>query len=214
MIDSMMPSATFKAADKTSGLDPTFFSRSRPEIRKSIQESMKAMTKIVEDWDLPTWPNPDNGASLPQKAVKNRQDTLSNGGMIGMDCAETSEQMMTGIGTPTDKAHVPEVKGPPPTILIRCQRYIPMHESRGADLSPIDLARDQEQLGWEEYPYYLVRVVMDLPSAHHFNLFSGPNVCFIHNFGRGTWILTYFQLMETTSKIAQACEMLEKGVLD
>lgn len=83
----------------------------------------------------------------------------------------------------------PAGTAPPPAMMLRARDHTaPPGEAK---LSHVDLARDDELLGWAQYPYDFIRESHTIPGAH-FSVFRAQH------------------LPELTQKIKDACDMLDR----
>lgn len=67
-------------------------------------------------------------------------------------------------------------KKAPPTVLIRAADSVPVPAESNLRAF-VDLTREREKLGWEDYPALNVTSVIDVQDVHHFNMFSLERVC-------------------------------------
>ncbi|EEH35027.2 hypothetical protein PAAG_06074 [Paracoccidioides lutzii Pb01] len=83
----------------------------------------------------------------------------------------------------------------PKTILLRCDDYVPVSRPDMPDaVCRVDVVREFPALGWEKYLNDFAPVVWSIP-GHHFNIFTDDHIDAV------------------SSRIKQACKMLERGSL-
>ncbi|KFH45346.1 Polyketide synthase-like protein [Hapsidospora chrysogenum ATCC 11550] len=62
---------------------------------------------------------------------------------------------------------------PPPAILLKATDYV---LGQGQELAAVvDVARQTERLGWDDYEHKFIRMVLSIP-GHHFNIFDDDKV--------------------------------------
>ncbi|CAH0021011.1 unnamed protein product [Clonostachys rhizophaga] len=76
---------------------------------------------------------------------------------------------------------------PPPAILLKASDYV---LGQGDEVATVDIARQTQRLGWDEYEHKFIRIVLNI-AGHHFNIFAEDKV------------------QELTRKVMMACTMLE-----
>lgn len=168
MLDSIYPGALKEERQDVVPHRPTLRHLCKPEIRMLVANQMKTSSKLVEKWVMPSW----SYGSISRKGSifppSNPPETSNNGFVSSNDIDEDKIQPQIQLFS-----HFPL---PPPTILLRCEEFVPIQDLGNKHvISKVDVARQKELLGWEDYKYNLILSVLDLP-GNHFDIFSDAHV--------------------------------------
>lgn len=149
------------------------------ETEKLARRAIRAAGEMIGRWELPTW-DWDEDRDKPGQVKthqQHRQHQTEQGAQRSTDGASSS---LGGV------PRLPQV--PPPTLLLKADESSP---TRSPDeISPVDLHRDDECLGWDQYhPGFVARVIR--LEGNHFDIFS------------------WDRLTATTDKIKDACRLLD-----
>jgi pimeloyl-ACP methyl ester carboxylesterase len=167
MVDSIFPGA-LKSRQEDVVPHPLIMSTfCKPEIRMLVANMMKTSAKMVEQWIMPSWtghatsrrrwnsPLPDSNSSTDSEFMSDNEDN----GDLSLTIPPTFGNSVS-----------------PPTILLRCEEFVPVPScGRENAISRVDVARERDFLGWEEYEYDIIYAVLKIP-GHHFNVFSEHHV--------------------------------------
>ncbi|KAK2734150.1 hypothetical protein FQN57_001865 [Myotisia sp. PD_48] len=184
MIDSVFPHAVSTLDKPVVSHQLKFGAYSKPETQRLALNCMDQTIAMVKVWIPPTW----NGCSEPEKyaARLKSESTLF----------ETVQRKYGSFGnTSASEGYsvvpIENLPPPPQTVLLRCNEYVPVPEG---SVCRVDLVRDQEELGWNQYKYDFITAVLDIP-GNHFNIFDD----------------TF--LDDLTARVKLACRMLERSNL-
>ena len=217
MVDSICPRAMQGQADNIVSHKPIFPDRCKPEMRILVSAMLKASSRMVDQWKMPSWGSRDppvlstgrrisfagqvdelespllrfqrNGSNEPlldhsrYEAKNSHSRRFSDPSQIpsffvsgGLNPSNSASAITITTDTNKITAHSSSTSHPPPTVLLRCQDYVPVPKSANPyAVSRVDVAREDPFLGWEQYHPELIQAVIPI-SGHHFNLFSERNV--------------------------------------
>lgn len=240
MIDSIYPNAPKYQAENIVPHSLFTSSRCKPEISFLISNQLKASARMVEDWKMPSWssrryPTFTSRSWTGIAAMDGFKEDPSMAGSVtsygsassfssSQDRSRGSSTTAFAVYSDDDIDDKLESKlliknsdspSPPPTILLRCNEYVPVSKSKtpGA-VSRVDIARDCRTLGWDEYNPDLVQYVLDIP-GHHFNVFTEENVSPPPQQGavmisRVHRLILGLKIKTTGTRIKEACDILER----
>ncbi|EAS27292.3 uncharacterized protein CIMG_09897 [Coccidioides immitis RS] len=185
MIDSINP---LNAAIQSANVAPhqvEYDEHTRPETRELVSNCMKMAVAMSSDWIPPVWKGCGDQDLIGRR--KAMEATLSSRmpAQYGNSCSVTEMDVPWRDILPTV----------PPTVLLRCNEYVPISSPEGCNaVSRVDVCREMPRLGWEEYGYDMISTVMDIP-GHHFNIFAKDH------------------LDEVSSQVKLACRLIERAGL-
>lgn len=165
MIDSIYPHVNI-----TSSTPPTivpsesiFGISTKDEMRARVSHCMSLAFAMVKAWVPPVWQGCEDKATYERRVEAEESLTRRMGRQYGVIASKANMDME-------------KLPPPPQTVLLKCAEYVPVTKSDvpGA-VAWVDVVREQEKLGWQDYPYDFISAVLEIP-GHHFNIFTEPYV--------------------------------------
>ena len=177
MVDSVYPGSLESPGREVVSLQSTWTEHCRSETRLLVSRCMKKSSGMLESWSMPSWSRRSRTSSLASSLHSSSE-------------SEIEEPNSTRSSSDSTRS-VDSVGACPSAILLRCNEYVPVvnPDAPGA-ISRVDVARESQLLGWEDYRYDMIEEVVEVP-GHHFNIFSEKHIHI------------------TTQKIRMACNKLE-----
>ncbi|EFR03532.1 hypothetical protein MGYG_06529 [Nannizzia gypsea CBS 118893] len=180
MIDSVYP-FTPKPAGRTIVPHKLQFGKyTKPETQRLSSTCMAQAVEMAQTWTMPVWRGCSDETKYSRRAVLEK---------------ELSQKMRTKHPEIDEYVEIPreELASLPQTILLRCNETVPVSTPEDPSaICRVDVARELEKLGWEQYGYDFISAVLQIP-GHHFNIFFDE------------------YLDDLTSRIKVACRMLERS---
>ncbi|KAK2823861.1 hypothetical protein FQN49_007545 [Arthroderma sp. PD_2] len=187
MIDSVYPFAPKPSSRTIVPHKLQFGKYTKPETQRLSGNCMTQALSMVGNWILPVWKGCSDETTYARRILLEKE--FSQMMKTKRPDAEWKEDDVTPIG---------ELPGLPQTILLRCNERVPVSTPEDPTaICRVDVARDSEKLGWEQYGYDFISAVLQIP-GHHFNIFSDE-------YGS-----PHPQLDDLTSRTKVACRMLER----
>jgi thioesterase domain-containing protein len=158
LIDSPYP---FSESPVDSTLIDTFGHDPAPlsHLPDLVQKSMARCDIILENWNLPTWERKrsENSRHLASQSIHERFSGEQ------ATCVEQTNDIENA-----DSVLKPTC--PPPTILVRCKRFVDNQED-ASNPSLVDRHRREKLLGWENGYLGFIKTVVEV-DANHYNIFD------------------------------------------
>ncbi|KAI1975158.1 hypothetical protein LOZ53_005739 [Ophidiomyces ophidiicola] len=167
MIDSVHPLKVSAPSANVVPYQVEYSDSSRAETRELVAHCMNMAVAMASSWVLPVWKGcPDQQLLQDRKEL---EATLSS----RMPAEYSQVCDVTEMDVPWRDLPPPL----PPTVLLRCNDYVPVHPAadNANPIARVDVVREQEKLGWDDYGYDFISVVLDIP-GHHYNIFHKDHV--------------------------------------
>ncbi|KAM5450209.1 hypothetical protein MaudCBS49596_004584 [Microsporum audouinii] len=167
MVDSVYPFAPRPLSRTIVPHKLQFGKYTKPETQQLSANCMTQALEMVQNWTLPVW----RGCS--DEAVYSRRVALENDLSRKMKTKQPNVEREEEY----DATPIGELAPLPQTVLLRCNEMVPVSTPEDPTaICRVDVARDLEKLGWEQYGYDFISAVLQIP-GHHFNIFSDEYVC-------------------------------------
>jgi thioesterase domain-containing protein len=207
MIDSIFPQAFSKHDARVAPSEPIFASETGAEMRRRVSRSFEMAVAMVNGWVPPVWKGCSDPDTYARRAKVEADLTARLGARNGIQ-----QDARRNLATECSMA-IDDLPSPPRTVLLRCSEHVPV--SQPNTISRVDVTREREKLGWEDYGYDLISAVIGVP-GNHFNLFGEGNVSDAMIIREGSVCCSLLicqrrQLEEISSRIKLACRKLERG---
>ncbi|OAL74172.1 hypothetical protein A7D00_2203 [Trichophyton violaceum] len=159
MIDSVYPLAP-KPAGRTIVPHKLQFGKfTKPETQRLSSNCMAQAVEMAQTWTMPVWRGCTDETEYIRRAAFEK---------------ELSRKMKTNHPESEEHNEIPmrDLAALPQAILLRCNETVPVSTPEAPTaICRVDVARDSEKLGWEQYGYDFISAVLQIP-GHHFNIFS------------------------------------------
>ena len=165
MIDSVYPPAAKTDGANVVPAEPIFGISTNAIIRERVSHAMKQAHSMIRMWSPPVWKGCKDPEDYARRAKLDETLTEKFGPLADGDGEATKNEE----GAATGMDSLPPA---PRTILLRCKEYVPVtNTDKPGAIGRVDVIRDREKLGWDEYGYELISSVLEIP-GHHFNIFT------------------------------------------
>lgn len=162
MIDSIFPHVmpTSNVPRSVVPSEPIFGISTKEEMRARVSHCMNLAFEMVKAWVPPVWKGCEDKMAYERRVKVEGDLTRRMGGEYSVS---------------PENARMEDLPTPPKTVLLKCNEYVPTKSDLPNAVARVDVVRERERLGWEEYPYDFLSAVLDIP-GHHFNIFTDPYV--------------------------------------
>lgn len=164
MIDSVFPRAVKADGMNVVPSEPIFGISTNAMMRARVSHSMNQALSMAKTWIPPVWKD----CSDPEEYRRRVQLEEA----LAAKSSVSADTTVATTGETATAAGMDSLPPAPQTVLLRCIEYIPVtHSDRPDAIARVDVLRDQEKLGWDDYPYGFISAVLEIP-GHHFNIFT------------------------------------------
>ncbi|KAF3483739.1 uncharacterized protein GIQ15_03063 [Arthroderma uncinatum] len=165
MIDSVYPFVPKPPSRTIVPHKLQFGKYTKEETQRLSGNCMAEALAMVHNWTLPAWKGCTDEEMYTRRVAIEKE--LSEKMKAKHPDDQTEEYDTTPIG---------ELPLLPQTVLLRCNESVPVSTPEDTTaICRVDVARDIQKLGWDQYGYDFITAVLEIP-GHHFNIFSDEYV--------------------------------------